>query len=391
MEVPELTAEQRILLAVAYEGFREAGTGPRTAWVDTKLDHDHQLNLDDVADGMPPGLVHRDPGYGPSATVRLTVAGLSQIDDARLDCDDFIRLVAWLAARERAHDPGPPVDPKRLVLDTDEIDAGAWGGDPPPEDRRNRVLIMVQQEGIATVGRTVEQADGGEPRERVAIEVDRVVRPYREVRDVADYITRRPPAGRPPGQLRMTSVPSFNISDSVPNYNISDISEINSSFIRPLSSTTIGTTESAEADVTGLYVFILMPFAASWSQNIKDLIDQACRQLREEYEDLSWDRADDLTDTGRITDQIISAIERADLIIADATGSNPNVMYELGYADALRRPIVVLKQEAGETPFDIHDWRQIRYSPDDLGNVRDQLVRHLDANLKRVREGSRRP
>jgi nucleoside 2-deoxyribosyltransferase len=117
-----------------------------------------------------------------------------------------------------------------------------------------------------------------------------------------------------------------------------------------------------------------------------DCVNLACERLREQYEDLTWERADQMTDAGRITDQIISAIERADLVIADVTESNPNVMFELGYAAALGRPIILLNQAVDESPFDIKDWRQIVYSVDKLAEARGELVRHLDANLHRVRE-----
>jgi nucleoside 2-deoxyribosyltransferase len=65
-----------------------------------------------------------------------------------------------------------------------------------------------------------------------------------------------------------------------------------------------------------------------------------------------------MAEPGRITDQIVNAIETADLIVADLTGNNPNVMFELGYADRAGKEVVLLNQEIGATPFDIKDWRQ---------------------------------
>ncbi|MCI0695635.1 nucleotide-binding protein [candidate division KSB1 bacterium] len=48
------------------------------------------------------------------------------------------------------------------------------------------------------------------------------------------------------------------------------------------------------------------------------------------------------------------AIERADLIIADVTGDNPNVMYEAGFAHAMGRPVLfIVQQGVGRLPSDV--------------------------------------
>jgi nucleoside 2-deoxyribosyltransferase len=41
-------------------------------------------------------------------------------------------------------------------------------------------------------------------------------------------------------------------------------------------------------------------------------------------------------------------------------------MYEVGYADALGKPVVVINQDVNETPFDLKVHRQITYKPEDL-------------------------
>jgi hypothetical protein len=231
---------------------------------------------------------------------------------------------------------------------------------------------MAQTDGVFGVLRYAV-GEGDEQPERFTINVDRGIRIYRGVSDVSDYIRRRPQPAEPvrhwtPIGINTVLEPTYLGDLLQPTY------------------MQFANTGISEPEVGGTYVFVLMPFTREWSSNVWDCVNLACERLREQYEDLTWERADQMTDAGRITDQIISAIERADLVIADVTESNPNVMFELGYAAALGRPIILLNQAVDESPFDIKDWRQIVYSVDKLAEARGELVRHLDANLHRVRE-----
>ena len=53
----------------------------------------------------------------------------------------------------------------------------------------------------------------------------------------------------------------------------------------------------------------------------------------------------------------MSGISDADLVVADLTGLNANVMYEVGVAHALRKPTLVVTQEIDELPFDLRTSR----------------------------------
>jgi hypothetical protein len=64
------------------------------------------------------------------------------------------------------------------------------------------------------------------------------------------------------------------------------------------------------------------------------------------------ERADDHKKSGLITTQIIALIERADLIVADLTGHNPNVHYELGVAHAREKQVVPMMMKGDMPPFD---------------------------------------
>jgi len=56
-------------------------------------------------------------------------------------------------------------------------------------------------------------------------------------------------------------------------------------------------------------------------------------------------------------------------------------MFELGYADAAKKPIIVLNQHIDQSPFDIKDWRQIHYNPGELAEARDRLVTFIRGQL----------
>jgi HEPN domain-containing protein len=76
--------------------------------------------------------------------------------------------------------------------------------------------------------------------------------------------------------------------------------------------------------------------------------------------------------SGFILEQIRSAIQQSRICVADLTGSNPNVLYEVGYAQAIRKPIVLLAGEGAQLPFDIAHQRVIMYG-DDVESTRERL------------------
>ena len=82
----------------------------------------------------------------------------------------------------------------------------------------------------------------------------------------------------------------------------------------------------------------------------------------------------DLSSPGPIMDQVWSGIRAADVVVADVTGMNPNVFYEVGLAHALGKEVIVLTQDSG-TPFDIRHFRRIEYGANDLARLRLELTK----------------
>ncbi len=118
------------------------------------------------------------------------------------------------------------------------------------------------------------------------------------------------------------------------------------------------------------FLFVIMPFKDSEfpQETWADVMRPA---LEAKYPDLHAIIADNITDPGKIDNQLYTAILKAKAIIAEVTVRNANVYYELGLAHALDKPVFMLaKHEDGniDLAFDINQARAEPY--DDLDDLR---------------------
>jgi len=89
--------------------------------------------------------------------------------------------------------------------------------------------------------------------------------------------------------------------------------------------------------------------------------------------------------------EIEAGIRRSAVCLADITEDNPNVWFELGYAIAASRPVVLICAERRATPFpfDIQHRRIIKYSteaPRGFEELKDHVTASLQAALKKDAE-----
>jgi len=90
------------------------------------------------------------------------------------------------------------------------------------------------------------------------------------------------------------------------------------------------------------------------------VFDKIIRPVLESL-NLKGDRADRMHDPGRITDKVLRAIQQHDFCIADLTGNNPNVFYELAVAQTMERPVVLMMRAGRSVPFDVSQYDVLRY------------------------------
>lgn len=107
-------------------------------------------------------------------------------------------------------------------------------------------------------------------------------------------------------------------------------------------------------------------------QVFNHIIEKAAKECK--YETI---RADKLSKPGIITHQIIQHLINDPLVIADLTGKNPNVFYELAIRHATKKPTVQIIQTGESIPFDVAATRIIKVNYQDLDsaeNCRKELI-----------------
>lgn len=89
-----------------------------------------------------------------------------------------------------------------------------------------------------------------------------------------------------------------------------------------------------------------------------------------------------ISQAGSINDQIIKHIYEDKLVIANLTGLNPNVMYELGVRYTMRKHTILICEKGTILPFDIINERTIFYTNDIAGSK--ELATSLKDMLSKV-------
>ena len=125
-------------------------------------------------------------------------------------------------------------------------------------------------------------------------------------------------------------------------------------------------------------LFVIMPFQEELKPVYTDHILKVAKELG-----LSCERGDDFFSTQAIIDEIWAATYFSKLCIADCTGRNPNVFYELGIAHTVGKPVILLAQSIDDIPFDIRHRRAIiyTYTPPGMKKFEEDLQKTLQSEL----------
>jgi Domain of unknown function (DUF4062) len=119
-------------------------------------------------------------------------------------------------------------------------------------------------------------------------------------------------------------------------------------------------------------VFAIMPYSMEWSEGVERVLREACVSAG-----ATFDIAKS-SDGRLIIRDIWHGITGSGIVIADLTGANANVAYEVGLADVLGRNVVLISQE-DEVPVDFRGSRLIVYKNSIAGSLalRESLIDRL--------------
>jgi hypothetical protein len=124
------------------------------------------------------------------------------------------------------------------------------------------------------------------------------------------------------------------------------------------------------------FVFVAIPFQPQFSDIYQFGIKRACEQAGAYCE-----RLDEQALTENVMKRMRRQIAKADLIVADVTGRNPNVFYEVGIASSLDKKVILLAQHSDDVPFDLKHHKHIIYDGN-INNLYNNLRTAIHSALK---------
>jgi hypothetical protein len=126
-------------------------------------------------------------------------------------------------------------------------------------------------------------------------------------------------------------------------------------------------------------VFVIMPFLKELKPVYDDHIRSAVQKMN-----LTVARGDDFFTAKSVMSDIWNAMNACRLVIADCTGRNPNVFYEMGMAHTLGKPVILISQNREDVPFDIQHIRYLIYelTPGGMSEFEKNLTATIQSELK---------
>lgn len=194
--------------------------------------------------------------------------------------------------------------------------------------------------------------------------------------------------------MRECGKKNSNFDKVIPLYHFDNEGELEESLWESIREYLLESSPNAVGFKDTMNGFIIMPFNEDHdtvgAKMAFQAVENSVKPTR--YSELHIGRVDDLYDNNgkAITENIYKAINDADFIIADLTDNRPNCYYELGYARALGKDIVVVAKEGTKLEFDESDKTNFSYSTAGR-DWRQNLTFEIVESLVALKKGELKP
>ena len=126
---------------------------------------------------------------------------------------------------------------------------------------------------------------------------------------------------------------------------------------------------------------ILMPFGPDWANDVYAAFSEVTKVAKFKPWRADQEHADDV-----IIQTIWKRINESRFVIADCTGRNPNVFYELGIAHTIGKPVFICAPERADIPFDVQGIRSTTYreTPSGIATLKNELQQFIAQEVRRA-------
>lgn len=106
--------------------------------------------------------------------------------------------------------------------------------------------------------------------------------------------------------------------------------------------------------------FVIMPFSATFNDEYEKVIKPAV-----ESAGLIPIRGDEIYSRPKVMEDIWKVLRSARVVVAELTGKNTNVFYEVGLAHTIGKPVIIITRNGEDVPFDLKALRYLYYNIED--------------------------